>query len=664
MRARELMQSLRAPAMRAESGLLAGVVMLAVASLIHAHTLPGANETRAVAAMRDVTVVGHLLAAGVLSSSAVALWRRFGPARPRLAYLAIAIASIAVTAPALREDLSVLAGKLRIPHGLALALLIVIVAAAVPAAAFAGRMLARPWLRAVGVVLGVAVAMANHFVLPGDYPGMHLVAAIVAATLFGAALTSSSAPPGGRVTFVLRGALGMFGLWAVIARPSNSVALAIHRIPGDVVAPWLARLRERDEGLVELGEAHPSIVAEVQDGWFQSRIGHAQVPASSPRLLPASPIVILMVVDCMRADLLDGDARAADLPAMTALRRAGTQFRTARATAPATSASVSAILSGRYYSQLYWSQWPGATTEWVYPHLDTTPRVADLLGAAGVDTTVISGMPGLVASYGVVHGFAEERVIKAKGRGYADAPPIMEAAIARIRAQRADRPLFLYVHFTDGHAPYDHGSNVGTPFERYLRGIKRIDAELGRLVAQLDASAELRERTAVVLTADHGEGFGEHGSSFHATTLYDELLRVPLIMRLPGGMPHVTTRPVTLLDVAPTLLDLFGQPTPSEMMGQSLVPYLRGQDPTPTRPIAADSSRLMRAMVFPDGFKIIHDRRLGTVELFDLNTDPREKHDLFEQRGEDGAARLRALQAFFHTHTLKRPGGYRVPYGR
>ena len=111
------------------------------------------------------------------------------------------------------------------------------------------------------------------------------------------------------------------------------------------------------------------------------------------------------------------------------------------------------------------------------------------------------------------------------------------------------------------------------------------------------------------------------------------------------------------------ILDLFGLPTPGELMGQSLVPFLRGEAPALTRPILADSSRMMRALVFPDGFKIIHDRRRGTVELYDLNDDPREPHDLFDESGAAGDARLQTLRRFFRAHSLKRPS-YRVPYGR
>jgi hypothetical protein len=663
MRLRALRQSLRRPALRAESAQLAAWCTLAVVSLIHAHADPAQKVRPAVALARDLFVAGHLVAAGVLVAFALALWRRFGPRRPWLGYLAVALGALLLTAPVLREDLSVRAGKLPLPHLPALVLLVVAVSAVIPCAALLGRLLARPWLHLLGFAAALALAVANHLVLPDDYPGVHLVAALAAATLLGAAETVRAAPPGRRRARRGRLALALAGALSLLVHPANSTSLAVQRVPGDVVAPWLARYREREDVAVDLGDAHPSIVPAVRDGWYQSRLGRPALPPASAPLLPRNAVVIFFVVDCLRADLLDGDLRAGDLPHLTALRRAGTQFKLARSTAPATSSSVSAILSGRYYSQLYWSQWPGATAEWVYPHLDPTPRLPDLLGKAGVDTVIISGMPGLVNAYGVVHGFAEETVIKGKTRLYPEAFDLMTAVLARVSAQPAGRPLFLYVHFTDAHAPYDHGSTQGLPFDRYLRGVKRTDAELGRLLARLDGDPALRDRAAVFVTADHGEGFGEHGSSFHATNVYDELLRVPLLVRLPGAAPHVTSRPVSLIDLVPTVLDLFGQPIPGELMGQSLTPFFRGEEPAPTRPIAADSSRLVRALIFPDNKKIIHDRRRGTVELYDLAVDPRERRDLFDQSGADGEARLRALKAFFHAHTLPRPG-YVVPYGR
>lgn len=648
-----------APLIRPESAQLAGWAMVALVSLITVRIAPTRELRPASAAARDAVVVGHLMAAGLVVYAAVALWRRFGPKRKSAAYAAVAVAAIAVTAPALREDLANAALKIPIPYDLSRALLVVAVAIAVPIAAILGRLLARPWLRGIGALAAIALAAANHFVLPDDYLGVHLVAGLAAATLFGAASATPDAIAGRAGKFV-RGALALAGAIAVLIRPSNTVALAVQRVPGDVVAPWIARLRGADDPDVDARDLG-AFFTPAQAEWWKSRLGHAPIAPSSPSLLPKNAIVILMTVDCMRADVLAGSKHAAALPSFFALRDASVDFAEARATATATTQSVTAIFTGRYYSQLYWKNRPNWNAEAMYPDADPTPRFNELLSPAGVTTANITGLPGLTRDFGVVKGFQEERLIPGR-RGFAHADQVMPAVIARVGAQ-GPGPLFLYVHFSDAHAPYAHGDAKGSPFEQYLRGLALVDKELGRLLAKIDGDPALRERTAIFLSADHGEAFGEHRTFHHATTVYDELLRVPLLARLPGVAPRRVKQPVSLVDLAPTILDLYGLETPGEMMGQSLVPLLRGEEVALTRPIIADSSRLQRAVVFPDGLKIIHDRRRDTVELFDLKRDPRELRDRFDLSGKDGDARLITLKAFFKTHTLKRPG-YKVPYGR
>jgi choline-sulfatase len=137
-----------------------------------------------------------------------------------------------------------------------------------------------------------------------------------------------------------------------------------------------------------------------------------------------------------------------------------------------------------------------------------------------------------------------------------------------------------------------------------------------------------------VVMADHGEAFGEHKIFFHGQDLFDEQLRVPLIIAVPGQAPRVIEDDVALVDVAPTLLDLVGAPVPAAMRGRSLVPRIEGAE-RPARPVFAE---LLPATAWPHhavmmvdgGMKIIHrvsDRRW---ELYDLGRDPGEKKNLAE----------------------------------
>jgi arylsulfatase A-like enzyme len=208
------------------------------------------------------------------------------------------------------------------------------------------------------------------------------------------------------------------------------------------------------------------------------------------------------------------------------------------------------------------------------------------------------------------------------------------------------------------HQPYDRGRSQGSPHERYLAEVAVADAQIRRVLRLLQA--RFGRRWALFVSADHGEAFGEHGGTEHGKTLYEELLHVPLLARGPLLAPRVVEERVGLVDLGPTILDLFGVETPATYEGQSLVPLLAGGTATLTRPLLAEG-RLRRALTQPDGLKVIEDSRRKLVEAYDLATDPGETHNLFdvEPARVDGA--LGSLRAFFAAHT-RSDGGYQPPY--
>ena len=132
------------------------------------------------------------------------------------------------------------------------------------------------------------------------------------------------------------------------------------------------------------------------------------------------------------------------------------------------------------------------------------------------------------------------------------------------------------------------------------------------------------------------------------STLYEELIHVPLFVRAPGAKPRKVDQNVTLMDLGPTILDLFGAPAPGTFMGQSLVPFLRGEDPVLTRPIAAERV-YTRAMVLGSR-KLVIDSQKATREIFDLATDPKETKNLVDELGSEGQAQLALMQGFFEAH--------------
>ncbi|HUG54149.1 MAG TPA: sulfatase-like hydrolase/transferase [Vicinamibacteria bacterium] len=271
-----------------------------------------------------------------------------------------------------------------------------------------------------------------------------------------------------------------------------------------------------------------------------------------------------------------------------------------------------------------------------------------------------------------------------------------DAALAFIDREAASAvPFFLLAHYFDAHLPYDPplpfrerfadpadraGKDPalatqrpsfrgdGAPLEaRLVRRLEKLydgevgylDQEVGRLLAGL-TGRRLDGNTVVVVTADHGEEFLEHGGFEHGHTLYDEQLHVPLLVRAPGlGRPASSVPTVVrLIDVAPTLCALAGVTAPESFAGQSLVSQLQ-RGPGPDRPLIAqatmwgDQGEAMRAR----GLKLIRYRSSSRVELYDVGADPGERRDLSAEWPEKRSAMLRELFVALEAGTVRRPEG-------
>ncbi len=632
----------RASAQLAGWGVLAGVDAVVIELTI---PMPeGGLRTRLLHHLHDC---GQLVALGIVACLAVKVWRLAGsrvPAlrRSPLGYLAITVAATVVAEPVLAGDLVGAAGR---PFGqqhakLLLSLMLGAAGLAVAMAARVGTAVARAPQRWAAVFAGIAVGTANQFVLLHDYPGVHFYLAWGAATLMGAALTGARLPfAAPRRPGLILAALSAPAFLSLVRVP-NAIALELLRLPGAVAAPLAARMGAHQAATVwQVLEPKPD------------------VPPSLPSLIPADGIVIVLCIDALRADIAAG-GEAVRLPDLEALRRDSVEFTQARSPASGTIWTLASLFSGRYYSQLFWTVKAGASSAKVYPYLDSTVRFPEVLGRGGIPSLTVSEMPDVSNNHGITRGVTREFHIPGIGSPAGRLVDVLLAGLNNREGEVAG-PRFAYVHFLDAHYPYTRITKQGTPHERYVGELSLVTRELGRLRRAI-AERGLAARTTIVLTADHGEAFGEHGTTEHATSVYDELLRVPLLIHVPGVAPRRVDRPVSLLDLGPTVLDLMGQPTPGTNMGESLVPFLRGQDPVLTRVIAAETGRLQQAMLFPDGRMGIRDQRLGTFELFDLATDPGEMHSITDRPGVDADDYLNRMRTFFYVHAY-RHSGYHTP---
>ncbi len=511
----------------------------------------------------------------------------------------------------------------------------------------------RPRLAPVAILLGLGGLVVNRLVLTDAYEEIHLAIAWASVSLLGTTLAAraaarardaaepaASALPGWRWA---AGAACVVSAWVV--EPSNAVRLELFKERGAAAEFLLAQVRWRMPTPPSARPARPDAPAP----------GAAPAPALP---LPEAPVVVLVTLDAVRGDLLTRDVPGARLPTLTRLRAGGACFTRAIAPGSQTSTSLASLFTSRYSSQLRWDLHGAGLAQRHYPAVDPTPRFPELLRARGVRTVAVVS-PGFLASrFGVLRGFSEEVVV---AWGHARAAEIVEPLLAKLEAHGPGPGLF-FAHFMDAHEPYDRGARTsGTPFERYVSEVEVLDAALGRIAELLERKHA--RRAYLIVSADHGEAFGEHGTTFHSKTLYQELLHVPLVLWGPGIPARTIDERVGLIDVGATVLELFRAPPQPEGMAQSLLPLVVGQgDHRRTQPLAAEG-RLARAFFTTQDLKVIEDARHKTVEVYDLVADPRELHDLFDGDPDRAAGAVAQSRAFFAKHALRAPG-YEPPYKR
>jgi arylsulfatase A-like enzyme len=370
---------------------------------------------------------------------------------------------------------------------------------------------------------------------------------------------------------------------------------------------------------------------------------------------PARPNLVVVSLDTLRADHLGlyGYERGTS-PHLDALAETAVVFDNAFSHSTHTAPAHRALFQSRVVSRTGADQ----------------PVLAEVLGAAGYRTAAFTGAGKVSAKLGFDRGFA---LFHEDIRGFGASFPRIE----RWLREEAETPFFLFLHTYDIHLPYDPPPPFDTQFAAdgyagpvegprtrelvrktlrlgewahfegdlaldasdraqmvalYDGGIRYTDQFIGRLEAVLRERG-LWEDTVVVVTADHGEEFWDHDSLAHGLTLYQEVLRVPLVVRWPGAPAGVAGRrvpdAVRLMDVAPSLLELAGVAPPPGFQGRSLVPWLRGET-LPPAPVLAELAHSRTWIRHP--WKLIHHPREKRSELFELASDPGEQTDLAAER--------------------------------
>lgn len=612
---------------------LAGFAALALVNQGLAFTLTDRADTAGRLLHRAIDA-GQLLSLGVVSLALSELsgraLARAGRAPSsllaRAGLLALGVAAVAVLV--LPDDVTNAAGRYGVPVWVAVTIGTLCFALVLGATALVGA-LEHVAVRGAAGVSGLALAVTNGLVLEGDYPAIHLMLGWLAALLVAQAVEGLRlpAPAGGR-RLVALGLLAALSFAAVVLPPPQAVRRRLLALPSAIAAPFVARLHP------EPGAKDRELVPRAvrKSPWFAKRKRAKPIPPSGAVRLPEPKLVLFLTIDATRADVLD-DANRKKLPTLFRLRSKGAFFTMARTAASSTRPSMASVFTGRYYSQLRFRRSGNNTIL-----NDSGPRFPALLTGAGVHTVSLPLLFRISAESGVGRGFAEEH------RNVRGASATVTKLIALAKAAKG--PTFLYAHFGEPHAPYTGKGR--TPRERYLDEVRTVDRELGRLVSALD-DAGLGKRVLYVVSADHGEAFMEHGVGNHARVIYEEVARIPLVVYGPGVVPREIDEPVSLVDVAPTVLDLFGLPSPGPFMGQSLGPLLAGRDLSLERPIAIQATHGL-AGLYVGRHKVIFDFHARTVEVYDLSEDPGEERNLADSDDREVRAAIQTTELFLQVH--------------
>ncbi len=424
--------------------------------------------------------------------------------------------------------------------------------------------------------------------------------------------------------------------------------------------------------------------------WSLGACGGGEAPAEEE-------LVLVLIVDTLRQDALGCYGReGAATPRIDAIAEEGVRFDQAISSSGWTLPSVASLLTGT---------WPtlhkatGKATR-LTPITTDLPSAAEVFRDGGFATIGFANAAFLSPLLGLDRGFDLFDHRHAYNQEIRRADETIDAALGAIAERRGQR-TFALVHVFDVHLDYDPPAGFADPFVAgrtepppplsmrdclemardgappatkdvaYVRGLYQgevafVDRAVGRLVDGLDELG-LWKKTTFVLLADHGEEFWDHGGFEHGHTLYDELIRVPLLLRLPperrlGGL--VIDEQVRTIDVMPTLFALSGLKSPASFAGESMLPILAGSPQAPR--VAFSQSTLYGANKLSwrvDPYQLIYDLAADTeqpIELYDFRADPLTRDDLVASRPEV-AKRLHQDLARFYNDLKQRAKSISTP---
>ena len=358
--------------------------------------------------------------------------------------------------------------------------------------------------------------------------------------------------------------------------------------------------------------------------------------------------VILISIDTCRADYLGCYGYHADTtPNLDALAAQGTLFELAVAPAPLTLPSHASMLTAMLPPE------HGTRANVGYRLGDFNLTLAEVLKDHGFRTVGVVSSSVLGAKFGIAQGFDEfHDTFTGQGIWSTErrAQPTTDIALNAIK-QNANEKFFMFLHYFDPHEEYEPPDEWASrwPDNLYAGEIAYVDHQIGRIIAHLK-ELNLYDSTLLIVTADHGESFGEHGEYTHGYFIYDTTIRVPLICRMPGSAQGIRVKEhVGLTDIMPTILSCVGIDQPLKGRGTDLSPCFSGKTLQPSpRPYYCESM-IPTTLACEPLLGLVRDnwKYIETVkpELYDLQNDPAEQNNLISTHSDRAQKMKRQLNS-------------------
>lgn len=367
--------------------------------------------------------------------------------------------------------------------------------------------------------------------------------------------------------------------------------------------------------------------------------------------------ILLITLDTTRPDRLGayGYGKAVT-PNIDEISRQGVLFRNAYAPVPITFPSHASMFTGTY--PLFHKVRNNGT----YVLVPQAETLAEILKAAGYATSAFVSSFTLDSRFGIDQGFDvyDDRMDDSSKLKNLESERRASGTFAAFKAWLEDnsgKKFFSWVHFYDPHFPYDPPEPVrsdGRLTDPYDGEIAYMDTHIGEILGLLRKKG-IFEKTLIILAGDHGEAFGEHGEYGHTIFGYEENIRVPLVFHEASAFPRglSVSDPVNLIDLMPTILDYAELRIPGFVQGKSLLPAISGGK-IPARTFYVESLFAHEVLGCSPLAGVI-DRnhkylRLPRPEIYDLESDPAEKNNLYspaDGRAREMASALAACEARF-----------------